>query len=106
MGPSKAPTKTEREWMDWIAALGCIACRKDGIHDSPASVHHITSGFRRVGHLATIGLCEPHHKSDGRQVPSIHFQKRTFAARYGSELELLARLKVELGVFDRYEVQA
>ena len=103
MGPSKAPNKIEREWMALVADFGCVACKQDG-HDSPASVHHITSGFRRVGHLATIGLCEPHHKGDGRVVPSVHFQKRTFSARYGSELELLAGLKVALGVFDNYKV--
>jgi Recombination enhancement, RecA-dependent nuclease len=103
MGPSKSPSKLEREWMSRVADFGCVACKQDG-HDSPASVHHITSGFRRMGHLHTIGLCEAHHKSDGRQVPSVHFQKRTFAARYGSELELLARLQVALGVYDRCEV--
>ena len=104
MGPSKTPNKAEREWMSLVAGYGCVACKQDG-HDSPASVHHITSGFRRVGHLATIGLCEPHHKSDGRQVPSVHFQKRTFSARYGSEFELLAGLKVALGVYDKFEVE-
>ena len=104
MGPSKPPTKLEREWMDRVSDFGCIACKQDG-HETPASVHHITSGFRRMGHLFTIGLCEPHHKGDGREVPSVHFAKRTFSQRYGSELALLARLKVELGVFDNYEAE-
>ena len=99
MGPSKTPTKAERAWMDAARAYGCIACKQDG-HSTPASLHHITSGFRRLGHLFTIPLCEEHHKGDGRYVPSVHFQKRTFAARYGSELELLARLQVELGMYD------
>lgn len=62
MGPSKAPTKAEREWMALIADDGCVACRKDG-HHSPASVH---------------------------------FSKRTFVARYGSELDLLAELQARL----------
>ena len=105
MGPSRTPTKLEREWMTLAADFGCVACKQDGF-DSPASVHHITSGFRRMGHLFTIPLCELHHKSDGREVPSVHFQKRTFSQRYGSELELLAALKVALGVFDKYEVEA
>lgn len=100
MGPSKPPTKPEREWMTRIADMGCIACRKDGI-SSQASVHHIVQGNRRLGHLFTLPLCPPHHQGDGRAVPSVHFTKRTFVARYGSELELLAELQVELGVYDR-----
>lgn len=100
MGPSKPPTKAEREWMSRAADFGCVACRKDG-HQSPASVHHIVQGNRRLGHLFTIPLCPPHHQGDGRQVPSVHFSKRTFVQRYGSELELLAELQVQLGVYDK-----
>lgn len=100
MGPSRTPTKPGREWMARIADMGCIACKQDG-HQSPASVHHIVQGNRRLGHLFTLPLCEMHHKGDGRQVPSVHFTKRSFVARYGSELELLAGLQVELGVYDR-----
>jgi hypothetical protein len=88
--------------MSRIADTGCIACRKDG-HDTPASVHHIVQGNRRLGHLFTIGLCPEHHKSDGRIVPSIHNQRRQFVHRYGSELELLAELQVALGVYDKVE---
>lgn len=99
MGPSKTPNKAEREWMDKISRHDCLACLQDGAN-SPANVHHIVQGSRRLGHLFTIPLCPKHHKSDGRHVPSIHYQKRTFVARYGSELELLAALKKELGVYD------
>lgn len=102
MGPSKPPTKAEREWMARVADFGCVACRKDG-HQSPASVHHIVQGNRRLGHLFTIPLCYAHHQGDGRQAPSVHFSKRTFVARYGSELELLAELQVQLGVYDKVE---
>jgi hypothetical protein len=102
MGPSKTPTKAEREWMDCIAELGCIACRKDG-EQSPASVHHIIQGNRRLGHLFTLPLCYQHHQGDGRKVPSVHFTKRTFAARYGSELDLLAELQIEFGIYDRVD---
>ena len=28
MGPSRTPTKPEREWMARIADMDCIACRK------------------------------------------------------------------------------
>lgn len=100
MGPSKPATKLEREWMSRAAEHGCVACKQDGI-ESPASVHHIIQGNRRLGHLYSIGLCYPHHQGDGRQVPSVHFTKRTFVQRYGTELELLAGLQAELGVYDK-----
>jgi len=96
MGPSKTPVRSEREWMALIRDYGCIACAADGFHDVPASVHHIVEGYRRKGHLFTIPLCEAHHKGDGFVVPSVHFQKRTFVARYGSELDLLEQLKLLL----------
>ena len=100
MGPSKAPNKIEREWMAAAADHGCVACLQDG-HQTPASIHHIVQGNRRLGHLFSIGLCYPHHQGDGRKVPSVHFTKRTFVQRYGTELELLAALQVKLGVYDR-----
>ena len=102
MGPSKTPTRLEREWMTRITELGCVACRQDG-HQTPASVHHIVQGNRRLGHLFTLPLCYLHHQGDGRQVPSVHGAKRTFVQRYGSELELLAGLQVALGVYDKVE---
>jgi hypothetical protein len=101
MGPSKPPTKLESEWMDRIANYGCIACKLDGIPDSPASVHHIVEGNRRLGHLFTLPLCYTHHQGGGLIAPSVHQAKRTFQKRYGTERELLARLQVELGVYDR-----
>ena len=64
-------------------------------------MHHIVQGNRRLGHLFTLPLCPPHHQGDGRAVPSVHFTKRTFVQRYGSELELLAELQVELGIYDK-----
>jgi hypothetical protein len=100
MGPSKPATKIEREWMARASEHGCVACAKDG-HETPCCVHHIVQGNRRLGHLFTIGLCPEHHKSDGRHVPSVHNQKRTFVQRYGSELELLAELQVTLGIYDK-----
>ena len=103
MGPSKSATKIEREWMDRITEHGCIACRLDGNH-RPAAVHHIVSGNRRMGHLFSLPLCDPGHHQGGQQfgMISLHPWKARFVARYGTELELLAMLKVELGYFDEY----
>lgn len=105
MGPSKTPTKLEREWMARIVERGCVACELDKGPPRPAAVHHICKGYRRLGHLFTIPLCDPGHHKDGARLGliSLHDAKRSFVARYGSELELLARLQVELGVYDKVE---
>lgn len=103
MGPSKPPNRVEREWMDKAARVGCLACRQEG-HYSEAAIHHITSGFRRMGHLFTIPLCHWHHQLGDDDRPSVHGAKKRFAAKYGSELDLLRALQVELGVYS--EVRA
>lgn len=105
MGPSKPPNKHEREWMDRIADYGCIACRLDG-NFRPAAVHHIVDGNRRMGHLFTLPLCDPGHHQNGQPLGlvSVHPWKARFEQRYGTQLELLAKLKVELGYFDEYTV--
>ena len=37
----KKPTLKEQKHMEKVASIGCIACRKLGIYDSPAEIHHI-----------------------------------------------------------------
>ena len=98
----RAPTKEEARWMDAITRYGCIACRKDGHEPRPTAVHHILSGGVRIGHLFSLPLCDPGHHQDGEQfgLVSRHPYKARFEAMYGTELELLAELKKELGVFD------
>lgn len=109
MGPSKTPTKQEREWMTAIVEYGCIACQMDGNLPRPTAVHHIVSGGRRMGHLFTLPLCDTpqgghHQNGDALGLVSVHPWKKRFEAKYGTQLELLARLKTELGFFDEYTV--
>ena len=85
------------------AAYGCIACRKDGHPDTPAEIHHITSGGRRMGHLFSLPLCSAHHRGDGRMVPSVHFHRKAFERAYGLQGDLLAELQVALNVYDKVE---
>lgn len=82
------------------ADYGCIACRIDG-NQREAAIHHIVSGGRRLGHLFTLPLCDPGHHQNGQALGmvSVHPWRKRFEARYGTQLELLARLKVELGVY-------
>lgn len=85
------PTAAESVWMAAVAQLGCIVCRRQGRGFVPCAVHHIIEGQRRLGHMFTIGLCDPgHHQNspDPEQI-SRHPNKARFTAAYGSEYELL-----------------
>lgn len=102
----RTPTKLEAEWMAAIVAYGCVACRIDfNLYVKPA-VHHILRGGVRMGHLFTLPLCDPGHHQNGDRfgMVSRHPWKARFEKRYGSEMELLGRLKRELGYFDDWKV--
>jgi hypothetical protein len=100
MGPSKTPTVAEATWMSRAQRIGCLACRQDG-HYSEAEIHHIVSGNKRMGHFYTLPLCPSHHRHGTEHEPSVHPWKKRFEAKYGTQLELLAKLQVELGVYDK-----
>lgn len=95
----RAPTAAEREWMNWIVAFGCVACRKDGYLPRPTAVHHLLRGGQRIGHLHAIGLCDPGHHQGGQPLGLIsrHPWKTRFETQYGTEAELLAWLRAENG---------
>lgn len=86
------PNAAERRWMDAVAKLGCIVCRRQGRGYVPCAVHHIVEGGRRLGHMYTIGLCDPghHQNSPDRAEISRHPHRARFTAAYGSEYALLA----------------
>lgn len=94
-----AATSEERKWMDDIVSYGCIACRIDGHASRPAAVHHILRGGQRIGHLFTLPLCDPGHHQGGQEfgLVSRHPWKARFEEKYGAELEILDRLRQELG---------
>jgi hypothetical protein len=95
----RAPTAEEQRFMDAIAALGCLACLKDGRVNPWISLHHIDGRTKPGAHFEVLGLCAPHHQQDdtdplGR--PSVHGRKKTFVEQYGTENELLAWAKSKL----------
>lgn len=94
-----APTKAEKEWLDAIVAHGCVACRLDGLPPRPTAVHHILRGGQRMGHLHSLPLCDSGHHQNGQQFGMIsrHPYKARFEAHYGTEMELLEALRLELG---------
>ena len=89
------------------AIQSCVACllndQRGGYLPTgmPVERHHLLSGGIRIGHLATIGLCQHHHRGQchhGRNSsemaalygPSLAKGSRPFHAHYGTDAELLA----------------
>ncbi len=94
----RTPTKDEAEWMGKIVAHGCVACWIDFGRGVAPAVHHILRGGVRLGHLFTLPLCDPGHHQNGAQfgMVSRHPWRKRFEARYGTEIELLEKLRKEL----------
>ena len=106
-------TKAEQARFDKIKEMGiCMACYQDGNKEPQyVDIHHFLSGNKRIGHIATAGLCEWHHRgitpprltianmteSNG---PSLAYGSKPFRARYGTDKELLALQNEFLGVTD------
>lgn len=92
-------TKAEREWLNKVASYGCIACKMDGYEDSQATIHHIRHGMgmgQRNNHFNVLPLCKLHHQDGGYGV-ALHAGQEAFEAKYGTETELLEKLREELG---------
>ena len=86
-------TKAEHRHLANVWALGCIICMRSGL-DSPAEVHHLTEGGRRLGHMHTIPLCPAHHRGD----VGIHgMGRKAFEREYGTQKDLLAETQRLLG---------
>ncbi|QTD88778.1 MULTISPECIES: Ref family recombination enhancement nuclease [Burkholderia cepacia complex] len=86
----KAPTKAERDYMGRVAALGCAVCRRLGLGDTPAIVHHQRTGqgWGRASNYRTVPLCPPHHQFSGYGVHDMG--REEFAEMYGfSEVDLV-----------------
>lgn len=79
----------ERQHLGKVAAIGCIICRM------PAEIHHVRSGMgmgQRNTNFNVIPLCHKHHRTGGHGV-ALHAGKKTFEEKFGTELELLERVK-------------
>lgn len=89
--------KSEKNHLNKVAALGCIACYKQGTPGTPAEIHHPRAGTgagRRASHFDAIPLCCIHHRGTmGLSVPSIHGSKRAFIETFGTEADLLELTK-------------
>lgn len=90
-------TKTERQHLNKVAELGCIACYLQGTPGTWAEIHHPRAGTglgKRASHFDAIPLCPIHHRGTaGLSVPSIHGSKNAFIETFGTEAELLELTK-------------
>ena len=84
---AKYKTKSERDYMSRVADLGCICCGQ------PAELHHPrkhTGLGLRSSHFDVIPLCPTHHRL-GKV--SVHLGKAQFERTFGTEKELLKKVK-------------
>lgn len=91
-------THDEAQHLDRVQQLGCIACYIDGVY-SPAEIHHVLDGNRRMGHKYVLPLCVLHHRGGGDGVSSPvsrHPYKKRFELRYGTEEQLLLTVEARL----------
>ncbi len=79
---------------------GCLCCLLMGWPDVHATIEHVTQAGRRLGHGASLGLCEWHHfgrcsenrRSDAMCAefgPSLAHGRKQFEAHFGDEVEIL-----------------
>ena len=74
----------EKRHMGKVAAVGCIACIRLGLGETPCHVHHIREGRIARTDTLTIGLCPEHHRQ-------MHERKETLLLQLSvaSEFDLL-----------------
>ena len=97
----RTPNAEERRFMDAIASLGCLACAKDGNVNPWISLHHIDGRTKPDAHLRVIPLCAGHHQQgtgEDKSMIAVHPYKAGFERRYGSQMDLLADAKAQLGM--------
>lgn len=89
--------KDEKEWLNQVASIGCMVCRRLGYYDTPCEIHHIRAGqgWGKSTHFETIGLCPEHHRGK----TGVHgLGTKGFVRHYGfTERELLEDVYKLLG---------
>lgn len=89
-------TRKERDYLQTVAQLGCIACRNSGQPGTPAEVHHQRSGTgvgRRASHFDTMPLCPGHHRF---YEDAIHRNATLFTKHYGLERDLVKQTREDV----------
>ena len=89
-------TKTEDRIHEALREMGCcVSLFVFGEPDTPADIHHIVEGSKRLGHQFVIPLAPIFHRSGTAQFPSLH----SVAGKYGGK----ALFKATYG-YDEYQL--
>lgn len=88
-------TKAEAKFQADLRRFGCVVCRKYHGLESPAEIHHMLRGGRRIGEMYVLPLCYMHHRAgrDDDECVSRDHNQRRFEEAYGTEEELLDWVK-------------
>ena len=90
-------SKEIKQLWDRMAEHGCVACLKNGIHNTHVSIHHIDGRTKKGAHRRVLALCPSHHQYGTEQDPSVHPWKTAFIARYGNQMDLLREVMEAIG---------
>ncbi|EAU1439450.1 Ref family recombination enhancement nuclease [Citrobacter freundii] len=96
---SRSKNKAEKLHLSRVAELRCIVCRNEGLGETPAEIHHCSSGTGmsvRADNFHVIPLCHTHHRTGGHGV-AIHAGRQSWENKFGTEAELLVQVLYELG---------
>ncbi|MDM2927034.1 Ref family recombination enhancement nuclease [Citrobacter sp. Cpa228] len=96
---SRSKNKAEKLYLSRVADLNRIVCRNEGLGDTPAEIHHCSSGTGmsvRADNFHVIPLCHTHHRTGGHGV-AIHAGRQSWENKFGTETELLVQVFYELG---------
>lgn len=91
---TKERTVTAAEKLLWsrLAALGCVACKKDGNFNTHVSIHHVDGRTKPGCHQLVLPLCAGHHQDgtgEDKTLIAVHPWKARFETRYGTQAELM-----------------
>ena len=86
---------SDKEYMDIVASIGCVACMIDGNPGTPAELHHPrerVGAAEKAPDRDVIPLCPDHHRN-GSVVPSIHKHQPMFHRFYGETYDLVKKTR-------------
>jgi len=96
--PHNTMTKAEKQHLNSLSDYGCVVCRWHLGLFSPPEIHHprfLAGAGQKAKHRDAIPLCHSHHRTGGYGV-AIHAGQIEREKNYGTEAQLLERLKHEL----------
>jgi hypothetical protein len=88
-------TKKERQHLDRVTGLGCIACLYMGYEDTPAGIHHLREGMgmgMHSSHWRSIPLCPGHHRYQEAGKIAFHRASKQFERAYDTEENFLRQV--------------